>query len=340
MADSREATEGAVASARAEGAAARQLRYRVAFFVTALVVLGIVVTLPFSVKSVVDDVLGPAEGRVIQITPRASGPPAPDSTKLHIAVTSIDETQLAATLRVAGHHSCPGCVWKDRVLLVAMAGDDAFANGLPPSAAITLAPSDVEVTETVQLPVRGHPIHYPFDRYHMVLGVAYQRVYPDGKLETLSASEAKGHLFLSMQELLPRNAMEGPFPIDPRQVRSSDDPFEYVQAFEVLFKRPPYLRVLAVLLVLLIAAAAAYSVFLRPLNDLVVNSGALVLGVWGIRGILTPGNLYYITAVDLALSMVILFTLGALTIRALLFVHDEAQLHVLGRRRREPPAGR
>ncbi len=53
---------------------ARQLRYRVAFFVTALVALGVVVTLPFSVKSVVDDVLGPSTGRVIQITPRGSGP--------------------------------------------------------------------------------------------------------------------------------------------------------------------------------------------------------------------------------------------------------------------------
>jgi hypothetical protein len=73
--------------------------------------------------------------------------------------------------------------------------------------------------------------------------------------------------------------------------------------------------VLAVLLVLLIASAAAYSVFLRPLHDLVLNSGALVLGVWGIRSILTPANLYYLTAIDLALSIVIIFTLGAITVR-------------------------
>jgi hypothetical protein len=101
-------------------------------------------------------------------------------------------------------------------------------------------------------------------------------------------------------------------------------------------------RVLAVMLVVLIAAAAAYSVFLRPLHDLVVNAGALVLGVWGIRAILTPSSVNYMTAVDLALSMVIIFVLGALTIRALLFVHDEAQMGLLGHRPRategtEPP---
>jgi hypothetical protein len=116
-------------------------------------------------------------------------------------------------------------------------------------------------------------------------------------------------------------------------------PFEYALAFEVMFERPPYVRVLAVMLVILIAAAAAYSVFLRPLQDLVVNAGALVLGVWAIRGILTPGNLYYLTAVDLALSLVIIFVLGALTIRALIFVHGEAQLSLFTRRPRPPGDG-
>lgn len=335
MDDSSQAPREASAAARA--AQARQRRYRAAFFVTALVTLGIVVTLPFSVKSVVDDVLGPVEGRIVQIRP--PGPVEADHTKLHMAVIALDEVQLAATIRVAGHHVCPGCTWKNRVLLVALSADDAAANGLPPSAAITLAPNDVEVSETVQLPVRGHPIHYPFDRYHLMLGVAYQRVHPDGTLETLSAAQARGHLFLSLQELLPRNAMEGPFPLDPARVRSSDDPFEYVDAFAVTFERPPYLKALTVMLVLLIASAAAYSVFLRPLHDLVVNSGALVLGVWGIRSILTPSNLYFITAIDLALSMVIIFLLGALTTRALLYVHDEADLGLLRRPRRGPPRG-
>jgi hypothetical protein len=322
---------------------ARQLRYRLAFFVTALVTLALVVTLPFSVKSVVDDVLGPATGRVIPITPR--GPGVPDTvladrlrsrdqnyTKLHLAVTSIDEVQLLATIRVSGHHRCAGCAWNRRVLLVALSDDDVQADGLPPSTEIKLVAGDVEISETVQLPLRGHPIHYPFDRYQMVLGIAYQRVYPDGTLQTLSTAQAGDHLFLSLQELLPRNLMKGPFPVDLQRLRSSDDPFDYAEAFAVTFERPPYLRVLAVMLVILIAAAAAYSVFLRPLADLVVNAGALVLGVWGIRGILTPSNIYYVTAVDLALALVIIFVLGALTIRALMFVHDEAQLALLGRR--------
>ena len=103
--------------------------------------------------------------------------------------------------------------------------------------------------------------------------------------------------------------MRGPFPVDPHRIRSGGDPFAYATAFEMSFSRPPYLRFLAVLLVLLITAAAAYSVFLRPLHDLVVNAGALVLGV-GIRSILTPGNFLFHRC-GFALSMVIIFLLGA-----------------------------
>src|SRR5207253_11279785 len=69
-------------------------------------------------------------------------------------------------------------------------------------------------------------------------------------------------------------------------------------------------------LVLLVSAAAAYAVFMRPLDQLVLNSGALILGVWGVRSILLGSSVPGITAVDLALSVVILFLLVAITWRS------------------------
>jgi hypothetical protein len=64
---------------------------------------------------------------------------------------------------------------------------------------------------------------------------------------------------------------------------------------------------------------------MRPLHDLVISSGALVLGVWGIRALLTPGTAYR-TIVDLALSAIILFLLGAITVRALQFCYARSDL--------------
>jgi len=223
---------------------------------------------------------------------------------------------------------------RDRDSGVTVTADDADAEGLPPSATFTLPPAGEAFSQTFELPIRGYPIHYPFDRYQMVIGVALQRVHPDGLVDTLTPDQAKGQLFLTVQELLPRQNMSEPLALDPQSLRAEGDPLPYLNAFMVSFERPRYVRALAVLLVVLIAAVAAYSVFLRPLQELFVSSGALLLGVWGIRAIIVPVNVAYLTAVDLALSTVIIFLLGALTIRVLVYVHDRGELRLLRRRRR------
>lgn len=312
----------------------RRLRYRVAFAITATVMLAIAVTLPFSVAGIVDDLLGPPTGKVIAITDTPHAAAAPTHSRVHVAFVALDEIELMATLRISGHYVCRGdCDSSHRIILVSVTADDADAEGLPPSATFTLPPAGEAFSQTFELPIRGYPIHYPFDRYQMVMGVVLQRVHPDGRVDTLTPEQAKGQLFLTVQELLPRQNMSEPLALDPQSIRAEGDPLPYLNAFMVSFERPHYVRALAVLLVLLIAAAAAYSVFLRPLQELFVNSGALVLGVWGIRSILVPGNLAYLTAVDLALSTVIIFLLGALTVRVLVYVHDRGELRLLRRRR-------
>jgi hypothetical protein len=319
-----------------------QLRYRIAFVLTAAVLVILIATLPLSVASLLDDLVGPATGRVIQVTD-PDAPALPEHTRLHAAAIALDELQLEMTFRVSGNFVCaPDCAARHRLIFVSIAPDDDQAEGLPPSVAINMPAAGEAFSSTIQLPVRGFPIHYPFDSYETTIGIALQRVLPDGKAETLTPQQAKGHLFLSLQELLPRQTMLKPVPVDPASVRGPGDPLTYVEAFHIVFERPGYVRVLAILLVSLVAAAAAYTVFLRSLQDLVVNSGALVLGVWGIRAILTPGNIYYLTAVDLALSVVIIFLLGGIAVRALIYMHDRAELRLLrrdrGTRNDEPPA--
>jgi hypothetical protein len=65
---------------------------------------------------------------------------------------------------------------------------------------------------------------------------------------------------------------------------------------------------------------------MRPLHELVINSGALVLGIWSIRAILAPGTSYR-TLIDLALSVVILFLLGAITFRALQYRYEAGEVY-------------
>ena len=66
------------------------------------------------------------------------------------------------------------------------------------------------------------------------------------------------------------------------------DPFDFVAVQALSLERPAYVKVLAVVLVLLIAISAALALFTRALDELTLGIGTLILGVWGIRSVLIP----------------------------------------------------
>jgi hypothetical protein len=123
--------------------------------------------------------------------------------------------------------------------------------------------------------------------------------------------------------------MHEPHPIDAHLVLDGGGRYQYLVLTELTFTRPLYLQILTVLLVLLITAAASYAVFIEPVSQLVVNAGALILGIWGIRTILVgQGTPPGATAVDLSLSIVILFLLVAIAVRMLRVLWERGELHL------------
>lgn len=308
------------------------LRYRLAFTLVATLLLFIVVTMPFSLVSVVDDLLGSPDSSVYPV-PLADRPvaPAAEQTHLHLALVSIDEMQRLVTIRASGHRVCGDglCAADEQLTFFSLAADEHLTEGQPPSVVLPLPRHPGPMSTTFQLPVEGMAVRYPFDTYTMELALGYERRAADGRLLELGAEEAAGRLFLTLQEKLPRLRMGAPRWEDPPPQPAREAVARYLVVAQLELVRPLYLQVLTVVLVLLVSAAAAYAVFMRPLNELVINCGALVLGVWGIRAIIVPTNQNYLTAVELSLACVILFLLLAITVRALRFVHDRAGLHLL-----------
>jgi hypothetical protein len=198
---------------------------------------------------------------------------------------------------------------------------------MPPSARVDLPAASQVITQTVDLPIAGYPNRYPFDVYTLQLAVSMARVLPEGTLQALSRDAAAGHLFVTLQEQLARQEMQPARALDAAAADAAEGqnaPYQFLVVEELTFVRPLHIRILAVLLVLLIGAAAAFAVFMRPLDELVLNTGGLVLGVWGVRSILLPGNPAYLTAVALTLSVVILFLLGTIAVRALQFCYQRS----------------
>ena len=314
------------ASAPSGVAAAPEARrpwlYRVHFLLIVILLFFTAVLLPLTAGSVVSAVLGSSEGQLFMISTTPHSAAAPTHTDLLLQVVGLDEIRGVVTVQVLGYHICdPECAWSDRVHLFSI-WNQTQLEGFPPSASVTLPPSRYGTTQTVQLPVRGQPLRYPFDSYELPLGIALERVFPDGTTESVPTAEARSHLFVGVIPSLPQETMDPPAALDPRQGVAEGAPIEYVYATRLTIHRLAYLQGLSLLLVLLVAAAAVYAVFLRPFQDLVINVGALILGIWGIRAVLVPYKVQYITAVDLSLSVVILFLLGAISVRALIHVYQ------------------
>jgi hypothetical protein len=315
------------------------VRHRVALALVGLLVLLLVALLPVALVSVFYNVVGTPYDQVYSWSAPAIA--APDGhVRLHVQIVGIDPWQELVTLRVAGKYDCPpGCNWQDRVVFFSLSPDSLGAEGLPPSATVTLPATDIQVTQTLQLPVSSQPIRYPFDVYGLSLAVALQRVGPDNVVHTLTPAEAQGRLFLTIQDRVPLLTMKEPTPVDPATVQTPGVPFDYLSALNMVFHRPLWLPVLTILLLLLIGAAAAYAVFLRPWLELIATAGTLVLGIWSIRAVMVASNITYTTTVDLWLALILLFLLGGTSLRVLLALCERNRLR-LRRPLRAHPDGR
>jgi hypothetical protein len=319
------------------------LRHRTAYLLIAFLLLLIIALLPFAVISLVEDLRDqPHATHAIA----AIGAQSVDRASVAMDLISMDEWLGTVTVRVTAQQECAGpCRWRDRYRFVSIWGDEFQPSDRPTVEQVTVPESSRVVTTTFQLPIAGDPLRYPFDRYAMALGVILDRLYPDGREESLTLADAADYVTIWATTRIPRinvGQLAAPSPDDPTvQTAASRQPYLFVDV--VRFSRPLYLQVLTVCLVLLVTAAAAYAVFLRPLDQLIINAGALILGVWGVRAILLGTTVPGLTAVDLALWTVILFLLVAITVRTLWLLEEGTGWRVLRtllRRRRqgEPPA--
>jgi len=202
------------------------------------------------------------------------------------------------------------------------------AAGLPPSAIVELPATTAVIDAKITLPVDGELLLYPFDRYRLVYAIAIERQEPGQAPRMLTPAEVEGRVFLTVQEHIPRM---DPIvvPTAPEDQRPADGDFSYLGEWTLYFVRPVYLQVLVVLTVILVTVAGSYTVLLRPLNEVIINTGALVLGIWGIRSLLLGSLPPNTSLVDVVLTAGILLQLSVVAVRVLNELHARGGLRLL-----------
>jgi hypothetical protein len=291
----------------------------------AVLLVVIAVLLPLATLSVLDDVRHstPTNYRLdrTEATSDVRG-------ELHLQVIGINEWESTATVRVSATQTCGRtCPWGDRYLFAADL-DDGGARAS--SQVIELKSTSRDVVTMLRLPIAGDPIRYPFDSYRLAFGIEVAHVAENGDVTKLTREEAERYVDVSLQGRIPRTTMSAPQELEGELLSAREDD-ELVVSATLDFDRPLYLKALTLLLVLLVAAAAAFAVFMRPLDQLVINSGGLVLGVWGVRSILLGSGVPGLTIVDITLVIVILFLLAAIAVRTLWLLEEDSAYKVLRR---------
>lgn len=311
--------------------------HRIGFAVLAAVVLAVILLVPVAVASLIHEIRNPPTAVTEVLVP--PGPPATDSfSVLHLDAVALDEIQRTLTLHVSGYHEClTTCPYQDTLVFFAVRSESRMAGGLPPAASLTLPSGTAPIDATIKLPVDGEVLFYPFDSYRLVMAIGVERAASGQPTRMLSADEVEGRLVLTLQQHIPR-LDDGPVDINPQDrlpLNADIVPLGFGGATLV---RPAYLQVLVILAVLLTAAVAICTVLLRPLSQLVINTGGLVLGVWGIRTLLLAGYPPDSTIVDIVLTGIIFIQLTAVAVRVLLYLAERGQIHLPAWGRKETGA--
>lgn len=296
-----------------------------------ILVLAVLVSLPLAIQSM-KEVLGRSNDPLFDlatgkaVTPSDAEVAQESATYFNLGMIDLDETTGVLTLAVSGNRLCPEACPALEIAFVALDDDADQRRGLPPSASMTLTPEDRIFSQSVTLPTRGQPSLYPFDTYQIWLGVGAVVTEPDGQKVEVTPERMAGNATITLQNRIPDMLMDAPTPVDPAAVSAETDPYGFMAVQALTFERPTYLKVLAVALVLLIGASAAMALVTRGIDDLALGIGGIILGVWGVRSVLMPQSIGTVTAVDLALSWLILLLLLGLVLRAALHFHGKSEL--------------
>ncbi|MGI8485489.1 MAG: hypothetical protein ACR2OU_14650 [Thermomicrobiales bacterium] len=301
--------------------------YLIGFAVVAAVVLAVIALVPVAVASLVHEIRHPPTSVTDVLIP--AGSLATDAySVLHLDAVALDEIQRTLTLHVSGYHEClTTCPYQDTLVFFAVRTESRVADGLPPAASLTLPSGTASIDATIQLPVDGEVLFYPFDRYRLVMALGMERATSGQPTRMLQPDEMQGRLVLTLQQHIPRLDV-GPVDIAPEDRLLVNADFASLGVGGASLIRPRYLQVLVILAVMLTAAVAICAVLMRPLSQLVINTGGLVLGVWGIRTLLLAGYPPDSTIVDIVLTGIIFVQLTAVAVRVLLYLGDRGQIQI------------
>lgn len=306
---------------------------RVGFVLVSIVIVTVAILIPLALVDLGIELSNPVNEKLFPVTPQEA-PDAATTTynRINIDFIALDEIGETVTLRVSGTHFCTdNCAVKDKIVFYSIDPFERTEEGLPASDSITLPTAPTQFAATLKLPIGSSLFRYPFDQNTLTLGLSLERIGADNKSVVIPADEARGELFVTVRDKISRLRMQDPESIDPQAVRPLKvDNFDYIATSDITFYRSTYLKALVIAILVLITTAVSYAVFLRTFDQVITNAGPIVLGIYGVRVLILGGFPTDVTAVDLALTGLIVFFLLVTAARGLGYFQQRSGWRIPG----------
>jgi hypothetical protein len=310
----------------------RPAPHRLGLVLAAGLVVATIALLPWVARSIATELLSRQDrelydfvtGELLPATPPELEAAAPNY--ITVGVLDIAPSTNQIDLAISGNRICPGDCPEILVRLYALDDNASQRRGVPPLQTVVIPSDELMFSQRVSLPVRGMPNLYPLDTYELLLGLSINLVWSNGEVTEVTPADFEVGAMATLQNLDDALLMGAPEPVAPNEVRAPTDPYGFVAVQRLRFNQPDYLVVLALLLVLLISMSGVIAMTTRNYQDLVVGVGGIVLGVWGVRSVLSQSASPGPNLLDLSLSVVILLLLTTFLVRSVLYFHARAQL--------------
>jgi len=286
----------------------------VAALLSSLVILGL---LPMAVQSIIKDIKGLSSEQ--QFFTKDLDDRGQHFTDLEISIKEIDEMGQVATVEISGERSCvsPCGSFTDKVTFYGINEQTQKQRSHSKSASITIPDENTPVSAEIKLPFTGRLFLYPFDRYTFGVGVNIERTFVDKPAQMLNHGDIANSFELSFSENVSRMELKSFEKVNGAAFKPRNVKEPYLIAGVAEFERPMHLKIIVTMVVSMIVLISVYTMATRPFNELILDVGAIILGIFGARELVIKDFPSDTTLVDTVFGVIVLYNLVVVVFRSI-----------------------
>jgi len=292
--------------------------------VSSLVILGL---LPMAVQSIIKDIKGLASEQ--QFLTKDLDDKGQHFTDLELSIKEIDEMGQVATVEISGERSCvsPCGLFTDKLTFYGINYDTKNQRSHSKNAAVTIPDENTPISAEIKLPFTGRLFLYPFDTYTFGVGVNIERTFVDKPAQLLNSADIADSFEISFAENVSRMELKSFKRVDGADFKPRNVKEPYLISGIAVFERPMHLKIIVTMVVSMIVLVSVYTMATRPFNELILDVGAIILGIFGARELVIKDFPSDTTFVDTVFGIIVLYNLVVVIFRSIPHFYSLSKTH-------------